>query len=133
MKKNSYIQKSPRSNISLRLLYCLYIGCVCGCSIFSVQHVNNVQYSFSTTRGQFSQVCLFFYFSHLSPSLLSSSVCFDHTLSHSKPVLALQPWQITATAFVGRANYTTCHVGRVAGSTAHGRFSGFNYISLAGH
>lgn len=35
------------------------------------------------------------------------------------------------TAFVGRANYTTCHVGRVAGSRAHGRFSGFNYISLA--
>lgn len=101
-----------------------------------MQHVNDVQCSFSSTRGQFSQVslfCFFLNFSHLSPPLLSSSVCFDHTLSHSKPVLALQPWQITAAAFVGRANYTTCHVGRVAGSTAHGRFSGFNYISLAGH
>lgn len=37
-----------------------------------------------------------------------------------------------AIAFVSRPKYTMCHVGRVAGSMAHGRFSGFNYISLAG-
>lgn len=38
-----------------------------------------------------------------------------------------------AIAFVGWPNYTRCHVGGAAGSQAHGRFTGFNYISLAGH
>lgn len=88
-------------------------------------HVKAVQCPWTSNRGQLSQVSLFLFFPP-SPSL-SLFGCLIQ-----RPALALQPWQITAVAFVGRANYTTCHVGRVAGSRAHGRFSGFNYISLAG-
>lgn len=66
--------------------------------------------------------------------LTSSPLCVSLTRHLVQSLRSpLQPWQISGTAFVGRANYTTCHVGRVAGSRAHGRFSGFNYISLAGH
>lgn len=60
---------------------------------------------------------------------VSLSVC-SKVCAHPASV-AKKRKKKTAVAFVGRANYTTCHVGRVAGSRAHGRFSGFNYISLA--
>lgn len=81
-------------------------------------------------RSAITGLSVFLFFPAL-PSLSLSFFLSFSTCLIERPALTLQPWQITAVAFVGRVNYTTCHVGHVAGSKAHGRFSGFNYISLA--
>lgn len=80
-----------------------------------------------TGCAMFNNVLLFMW--RLSSILGPSAEVLDRSFSASFSLLhllsevvsctglrsPLQPWRITAVAFVGRGNYTTCHVGRVAG------------------
>lgn len=96
---------------------------ICSCTIFSLPvFMKSCPMSSALhQRSAFTRLPHFSFF-------LFFTFCLSLTL-----LLTPHSRRVTAITFVGRANYTTCHVGSAAGSRAHGRFSGFNHISVAGH